>query len=200
MDKITFTDGVTKLNKATMDTFQNNIDDGKVDKVTGKGLSTNDYTTEEKTKLSGIETGANKTVINNTLTSTSTTQAASANMVKTLSDTIGEIIESGSNANGEYIKFSNGKMICTKMITLQVNCNNSWGVLYENSDGANLGSWSQTFTNLDFVNIIKLGGRGSWIQTHNNPTVSSIGEVYITSATSWNSDVQFSCLGIGSWK
>ena len=31
---------------------------GKVDKVDGKGLSTNDYTTEEKTKLSGIETGA----------------------------------------------------------------------------------------------------------------------------------------------
>ena len=32
----------------------------KVDKVSGKGLSTNDYTTAEKTKLSGIETGANK--------------------------------------------------------------------------------------------------------------------------------------------
>ena len=34
----------------------------KVDKVTGKGLSTNDYTTAEKTKLSGIETGAQKNV------------------------------------------------------------------------------------------------------------------------------------------
>lgn len=32
--------------------------DQKVDKVTGKGLSTNDYTTEEKTKLAGITTGA----------------------------------------------------------------------------------------------------------------------------------------------
>lgn len=32
----------------------------KVDKVSGKGLSTNDYTTAEKTKLSGIATGANK--------------------------------------------------------------------------------------------------------------------------------------------
>ena len=31
----------------------------KVDKVDGKGLSTEDYTTEEKTKLSGIEDGAN---------------------------------------------------------------------------------------------------------------------------------------------
>ncbi len=33
---------------------------GKVDKVDGKGLSTNDYTTAEKNKLSGIEEGAEK--------------------------------------------------------------------------------------------------------------------------------------------
>ena len=31
----------------------------KVDKVDGKGLSTNDYTTAEKTKLAGIATNAN---------------------------------------------------------------------------------------------------------------------------------------------
>lgn len=31
---------------------------GKVDKVAGKGLSTNDYTNEEQTKLAGIEAGA----------------------------------------------------------------------------------------------------------------------------------------------
>lgn len=35
---------------------------GKVDKVEGKGLSTNDYTTAEKTKLAGIAMGANKYV------------------------------------------------------------------------------------------------------------------------------------------
>ena len=34
--------------------------DNKVDKITGKGLSTEDYTTAEKTKLSGIEAEANK--------------------------------------------------------------------------------------------------------------------------------------------
>lgn len=32
---------------------------GKVDKVSGKGLSTNDYTTTEKNKLAGIASGAN---------------------------------------------------------------------------------------------------------------------------------------------
>lgn len=34
----------------------------KVDKVTGKGLSTNDYTNDEKTKLGAIEAGAQKNV------------------------------------------------------------------------------------------------------------------------------------------
>lgn len=46
--------------------------DGKVDKVSGKGLSTEDYTTAEKTKLSGIETGANKTTVDSALSSSST--------------------------------------------------------------------------------------------------------------------------------
>lgn len=36
---------------------------GKVDKVENKGLSTNDYTTEERTKLSGIEVGAQKNLV-----------------------------------------------------------------------------------------------------------------------------------------
>lgn len=35
---------------------------GKVDKVSGKGLSTNDYTTAEKSKLAGIESGAKANV------------------------------------------------------------------------------------------------------------------------------------------
>ena len=39
------------------------LQNGKVDKITGKGLSTNDYTTAEKTKLAGISTQANKTTV-----------------------------------------------------------------------------------------------------------------------------------------
>lgn len=89
--------------------------DGKVDKITGKGLSTNDYTTEEKTKLAGIEAGAEvniietvkvngtpltvtekavdvpvpaATVIVDNLTSTSTTSALSAAQGKVLKDLV----------------------------------------------------------------------------------------------------------------
>ena len=45
--------------------------DSKVDAVSGKGLSTEDYTTEEKTKLAGIEAEANKTIVDSALSSSS---------------------------------------------------------------------------------------------------------------------------------
>mgnify|MGYP000493176220 CR=1 FL=1 len=60
----------------------------KVDKVSGKGLSTNDYTTEEKQKLAGIAAQANKTTVENVLTSTSTTNALSAAQGKALKDAL----------------------------------------------------------------------------------------------------------------
>ena len=44
----------------------------KVDKVDGKGLSTNDYTTAEKNKLAGIATGATKVTVDSALSSSST--------------------------------------------------------------------------------------------------------------------------------
>lgn len=40
--------------------------EGKVDKETGKGLSTNDYTTDDKNKLDGIAEGANKVTVSET--------------------------------------------------------------------------------------------------------------------------------------
>lgn len=44
----------------------------KVDKVSGKGLSTNDFTDTLKSKLDGITAGANKTTVDSSLNSSST--------------------------------------------------------------------------------------------------------------------------------
>lgn len=51
----------------------------KVDKISGKGLSTNDYTTTEKTKLSGIATGAevNQNAFSNVVVGSTTITADS---------------------------------------------------------------------------------------------------------------------------
>ena len=55
-----------------VNTAISNLDTNKVDKVSGKGLSTNDFTTTLKNKLDGIEAQANKTVVDNALSSSST--------------------------------------------------------------------------------------------------------------------------------
>lgn len=61
-DDITVSDSITDQTVAEalaeLDTRATDLEDNKVDKVAGKGLSTNDYTTAEKNKLAGIEAGA----------------------------------------------------------------------------------------------------------------------------------------------
>ena len=54
--------GITANKVSTYDGYATAINN-KVDKVEGKGLSTNDFTNDEKNKLAGIETGAQKNTI-----------------------------------------------------------------------------------------------------------------------------------------
>ena len=60
-DRLTLYDGLIKTH----------ITNTTVAKETGKGLSTNDYTTEEKNKLAGIADGANKTIVDSALNTSS---------------------------------------------------------------------------------------------------------------------------------
>lgn len=64
------------------------LESNKVDKVEGKELSSNDFTNAYKTKLDGITAQANKTIVDNSLTSTSTTNALAAAQGKALKDLI----------------------------------------------------------------------------------------------------------------
>lgn len=78
----------------------------KVDKVSGKGLSTNDYTTTEKNKLSGIATGAevNQNAFSNIAVGSTTIQADSK--TDTLTLTAGSNITLTPNATSDTIEIS----------------------------------------------------------------------------------------------
>jgi len=117
-------------NMDLIDAAMKGLEDGKVAKVTGKVLSTNDFTTDEKTKLQNIAANAQvnvietvkvngvaltpnakavdvtvpaATVINNTLTSTTTTAALSAAQGKVLKDLADGHIATGINTvNGVH--------------------------------------------------------------------------------------------------
>lgn len=89
-------------------TQTDNLLDTKVDKITGKGLSTEDYTTADKTKLAGIESEANKTVVVQT-TGSSTTDVMSQNAVSTQLDSkattalyTGTLLSSGWSSSAPY--------------------------------------------------------------------------------------------------
>ena len=73
----------------------------------GKGLSSNDFTTDEKNKLLGIDIGANKTTIVDNLTSTSTTDALSSNQGKVLDEKIKAITDNlGDFVGGDFAPLS----------------------------------------------------------------------------------------------
>ena len=75
----------------------------KVDKVSGKGLSTNDYTSADKIKLYGIEAEANKTVVDTALSDTSENPVQNK-VIKSYIDsiTISDIVSIRNNAtNGQ---------------------------------------------------------------------------------------------------
>lgn len=59
--------------------YVDSVANNKVDKVSGKGLSTNDYTTNEKNKLAGIDTGAqvNQNAFSNVVVGSTTIAADS---------------------------------------------------------------------------------------------------------------------------
>ena len=55
-----------------------------------------------------------------------------------------DIIESGSNTNGSYTKYSNGTMICYKTVTQNNVSFSAWGSWYESAQ-IDLGSFPQSF-------------------------------------------------------
>ena len=71
----------------------------KVDKVSGKGLSTNDYTNAEKTKLAGIETGANKTIVDEQLSTSSTNPVQNKAVAASLNAKVNIILGKGLSTN-----------------------------------------------------------------------------------------------------
>ena len=145
--------------------------ENKVDKETGKGLSTNDYTSSEKNKLQGIETEANKTIINNTLTSDSITEglsAAQGKALKVLIDTLQSSISTSINnaiLEDNKKKYYVGKII---MDTANVNPATYLGFGTWTLWGAGRVPVGVDTTDSDFNSVEKTGGEKKRQITINN--------------------------------
>lgn len=107
-----------KANQSDLQTTNSNLAnlsstvDNKVDKITGKGLSTEDFTTALKDKLDGIEAQANKTVVDSALSSTSTNplqnKAINSALSGKASTSHTHYIQNSSSDNGVLYIYPNG--------------------------------------------------------------------------------------------
>lgn len=77
-----------KLDKTGLSQVWSKIVELFVVKEDGKGLSTNDYTTADKTKLAGIDEGANKTTVDDALSATSLNPVQNKVVASALNDKI----------------------------------------------------------------------------------------------------------------
>lgn len=74
-------------------------DSTKVDKVSGKALSTNDFTNAYKTKLDGIAEGANKTTVDTALSATSTNPVQNKAINTALGNKVDKVSGKGLSTN-----------------------------------------------------------------------------------------------------
>ena len=124
-------------------------------------------------------------------------------------DYINGIIESGSNENGNWIKYSDGTMICTATKLFEnVSVTNSWGNLYETPELL-LGNFPQPFISTpEGINCIMITnsnssgkGSGGFVEYIVQTTNTSWGKTAIAKpVSSANSKIGLSLIAIGKWK
>lgn len=112
----------------------------------------------------------------------------------------GYIVESGSNANGEYIKFSDGTMICHKVTdAIAMNIDVAWGSMYEGS--IEIGQFPANFTETPAISASPFGSGMLVEQAGANATKNSWGLVTAVRPTAvQNVLARFYLIAIGKWK
>ena len=111
-----------------------------------------------------------------------------------------EIIESGNNANGRYLKFSDGTMICYGNKTFSnLNFNTAYGNVFH--AGTQTIDFAQTFANLWSLDLtpIEFGGGigGLTGKTISNNSSSSF---YLWNAVQYTLTVKVGYVAYGTWK
>ena len=167
--------------------------DNKVDIVNGKGLSTEDYTTAEKTKLSGIEAEANKTVVDSTWV-TNSTNPAQSQLIKTALD--GKAPTNHASSNNTYGLGTTSNYGHVKVVNGLTQASHADGtalsayqgkVLKDAVDGKASSSHNHTVSNItDFPTLATVATSGNYNDLSNKPDLSQAGAVSLTKEATAN--------------
>lgn len=127
--------------------------------------------------------------------------ATNLNQLQTnIENAINGVVESGSNDNGSWIKYSDGTMICTKQVTANVDFSTPSGSLYEGN--MKIGNYSQTFIGSPKVFVTQRASGEFLIEGFGSGFgAGSWGTLWLYSTTS---KTNISCfvdvMAIGKWK
>lgn len=123
--------------------------------------------------------------------------------IENVTNSVANIIDSGTNNNGTWIKYSNGTMICTKTVTGTAYITEQYyNYFYHTPDNRSfdLGDFAQTFIERPICNIIFRGGNTQWIGSIQNQSASHIGDLHLLSVTSKTAGAYYDIIAIGRWK
>lgn len=123
-------------------------------------------------------------------------------VVSSLVGAINSIIESGSNSNGNWIKYSDGTMICTNKIKFtNVVIKTAWGVVYNTASTLNFGDYAQEFIEIPNVSITLADGATCFCTSFSGRTKKSIGSTWLWKpVVEENGTMTFDIIAIGKWK
>lgn len=107
------------------------------------------------------------------------------------------ISESGSNSNGNYIKFEDGTMICYTRKSLEIACTAQWIVLYEG--GTSAGDLPMTFSSTPICMVSNTQPDG-YLEGIRDTTTTSWGTVRMALPASETRTFNVTLLAIGKWK
>lgn len=144
----------------------------------------------------------NNTTSIGTLANLNTTEKSNlVGAINEVNTALGSIVESGSNANGEYIKYSDGTMICTKKVSFTgLQFTTVWGNAYE-TPPIDLGDYAQEFIDIPVMFVSCAYSTAAPEGLANTKT--SYGSVVFyrpikTDATTYS--YTFYLMAIGKWK
>jgi len=158
------------------------------------------------TALSVAQGGTGVTTTASLLTALNTAGAYSkTNIVGTVSQTssvpTGAIIERGTNANGDYVRYADGTQICWKTITTTTGTSTVVGAIY-GSDALGQGSFPASFSalpNVTHSGYISSGNvNGMWSGCYTTPTQTSWGNYRLLAAGAYAAGF-INVVAVGRW-
>ena len=115
-------------------------------------------------------------------------------------DYVNHIVESGSNENGSWTKWSDGTMICDIIREYSFTATAAWGAVYE-SGYINLGALPQKFIEPPIAVASCVGGTSVWLEAF-APTVDTLGSTWFMRPIAQDSEskTKIAFMAKGKWK